>query len=89
MIKERRWRIGPSGGGKSTIDLLSKFYIVDRESYRRCKRYNTSQLRNIIGIVTQESLFHDSIRNNISFGDESIDEEKLLIKVLQRLQIYQ
>ena len=76
--------VGPSGGGKSTIiDLLSKFYIVDKGKVLvdgiDISRYNTSQLRNIIGIVTQESiLFHDSIRNNISFGDESIDEEKII-----------
>ena len=73
-----------SGGGKSTIiDLLSKFYIVDKGEVLvdgvDISHYNTSQLRNIIGIVTQESiLFHDSIRNNISFGDGSIDEEKII-----------
>ena len=76
--------VGPSGGGKSTIiDLLSKFYIVDKGKVLvdgiDISNYNTSQLRNMIGIVTQESiLFHDSIRNNISFGDESIDEEKII-----------
>ena len=76
--------VGPSGGGKSTIiDLLSKFYIVDKGKVLvdgiDISNYNTSQLRNMIGIVTQESiLFHDSIRNNISFGDETIDEKKIV-----------
>ena len=76
--------VGPSGGGKSTIiDLLSKFYIVDKGKVLvdgiDISHYNTSQLRNMIGIVTQESiLFHDSIGNNISFGDETIDEKKIV-----------
>ena len=42
-------------------------------------RYDTAYLRKIIGIVTQESiLFHDTIKNNICFGAESIDEDKII-----------
>ena len=54
--------VGPSGGGKSTIiDLLSKFYIVDKGKVLvdgiDISRYNTSQLRNIIGIVTKNQYY--------------------------------
>ena len=76
--------VGPSGGGKSTIiDLLSKFYRVKKGKIlidgTDINDYDTKKLRNMIGIVTQESiLFHDSIRNNISFGDRNIDEKKII-----------
>lgn len=76
--------VGPSGGGKSTIiDLLSKFYRVKKGKIlidgTDINDYDTNKLRNMIGIVTQESiLFHDSIRNNISFGDRNVDEKKII-----------
>ncbi len=81
---ERIALVGPSGGGKSTIiDLLSKFYRVKKGRIlidgTDINDYDTNKLRNMIGIVTQESiLFHDSIRNNISFGDRNIDEKKII-----------
>ena len=76
--------VGPSGGGKSTIiDLLSKFYRVKKGKIlidgTDINDYDTNKLRNMIGIVTQESiLFHDSIRNNISFGDRNVNEKKII-----------
>jgi len=76
--------VGPSGGGKSTIiDLLSKFYRVEKGKIlidgTDINEYDTNKLRNIIGTVTQESiLFHDTIRNNISFGDRNVDEKKII-----------
>ena len=76
--------VGPSGGGKSTIiDLLSKFYRVTKGKIlidgTDINDYDTNKLRNMIGIVTQESiLFHDSIRNNISFGDRNVNEKKII-----------
>jgi subfamily B ATP-binding cassette protein MsbA len=76
--------VGPSGGGKSTIiDLLSKFYRVEKGRIlidgTDINEYDTNKLRNIIGIVTQESiLFHDTIRNNISFGDSNVNEKKII-----------
>jgi subfamily B ATP-binding cassette protein MsbA len=76
--------VGPSGGGKSTIiDLLSKFYRVEKGRIlidgTDINEYDTNKLRNIIGIVTQESiLFHDTIRNNISFGDRNVNEKKII-----------
>jgi len=75
--------VGPSGGGKSTlIDLLNRLYdcsngkiIIDGKNIKEIKIDN---LRNIIGVVTQESiLFHDSIKNNISFGHSKINHEQI------------
>ncbi len=74
--------VGPSGGGKSTIaDLIPRFYdptqgevLLDGHALSDCK---TSAVRNLMGIVTQESiLFNDSIFNNIAFGkpDASLEE---------------
>ncbi|MDG2342115.1 MAG: ABC transporter ATP-binding protein [Cytophagales bacterium] len=76
--------VGPSGSGKSTIiDLLSKFYKAKSGDIKiDCKNintYDTYDIRKLIGIVTQESLlFHDSIRNNITFGSDKIDEKKMI-----------
>jgi len=75
--------VGPSGGGKSTIvDLLTRFYdcssgkiLIDNKNL---KEYKIESIRNLIGIVTQDSiLFHDSIKNNISFGYPKLDFEKI------------
>lgn len=69
--------VGASGAGKSTIaDLLPRFYdvnegqiLVDNIDIRQIKLNN---LRNLIGIVSQEAiLFNDSIENNIIFGKEN------------------
>jgi subfamily B ATP-binding cassette protein MsbA len=76
--------VGPSGSGKSTIiDLISKFYEAKsgeiKVDGKNINFYNTYDVRKLIGIVTQESLlFHDSIRNNITFGSNEIDEKKMV-----------
>ncbi|MBR51922.1 MAG: ABC transporter ATP-binding protein, partial [Gammaproteobacteria bacterium] len=45
---------------------------------------NKSTLRKMIGYVPQETvLFHDSVRNNLTFGDLKISDKKLK-EVLQR-----
>lgn len=76
--------VGESGSGKSTIaDLLPRFYDVnegkicfDSVDIRNLSLHN---LRDLIGMVTQESiLFNDSIRNNISFGMEHATEEEVI-----------
>jgi subfamily B ATP-binding cassette protein MsbA len=75
--------VGPSGGGKSTItDLIPRFYdtstgqvMVDGIDIKELK---IEDLRNQMGIVTQESiLFNDSVANNILFGQSQISEDKL------------
>jgi ABC-type multidrug transport system fused ATPase/permease subunit len=67
--------VGLSGAGKSTIaDLIPRFYDVERGRItlddRDIRDLRLHDLRGLLGIVTQEAiLFHDSIANNITFGD--------------------
>jgi len=73
--------VGSSGGGKSTIaDLIPRFYdptdgqiLIDGVDLRDC---TTASLRDLMGIVTQESiLFNDTIFNNIAFGSQATEEQ--------------
>jgi subfamily B ATP-binding cassette protein MsbA len=73
--------VGASGGGKSTIaDLIPRFYdptegriLIDGVDLRDCTMHS---LRNLMGIVTQESiLFNDTIFNNIAFGSEATETD--------------
>lgn len=75
--------VGPSGGGKSTLgDLLPRFYdptegmiSIDGQDIKSLK---ISDLRHLMGIVTQESiLFNDSVYQNIAFGMEGVSQEKV------------
>ncbi|MCR9249247.1 MAG: ABC transporter ATP-binding protein/permease [bacterium] len=67
--------VGPSGGGKSTIaDLIPRFYDVKSGQISidgiDIREYKLEELRQLIGIVTQESiLFNDTIYNNILLGN--------------------
>jgi len=76
--------IGPSGSGKSTIiDLLSKFYKVKKGEIKidgkNINTYDTYSLRTMMGVVTQESIvFHDTITNNITFGNKNINMEEII-----------
>jgi subfamily B ATP-binding cassette protein MsbA len=76
--------VGESGSGKSTIaDLLPRFYdinageiLFDGVALNKAK---IRDLREHIGIVSQESiLFNDSVANNIAFGRETVDMEKVI-----------
>ena len=76
--------VGESGGGKSTLaDLLPRFYdvceghiTVDGHDIRD---YKISDLRGLMGIVTQESiLFNDTVYNNIAFGMENVSKEAVI-----------
>ena len=66
--------VGASGAGKSTIaDLLPRFYDVSEGAIFidnvNIKDLKIKDLRNLMGIVTQEAvLFNDTIYNNIVFG---------------------
>jgi subfamily B ATP-binding cassette protein MsbA len=73
--------VGPSGGGKSTLlDLIPRFsdasageILLDDENI---KNISQSSLRNLMGIVNQESiLFNDTIYNNIVFGREGFSKD--------------
>ncbi len=76
--------VGPSGGGKSTIaDLIPRFYdpdegqiCIDGHPLTECQ---THSVRQLMGIVTQESiLFNDTIFNNIAFGKPEAAEEEVI-----------
>ncbi len=69
--------VGQSGSGKSTIvDLLPRFYDVDKGSIRiddtDVRDASLCDLRGLMGNVNQEAiLFNDSFYNNIAFGVEN------------------
>ncbi len=76
--------VGPSGGGKSTLaDLVPRFYdptegkiMLDGIDIREFELHN---LRDLMGIVTQESiLFNDTVFNNIAFGIEDATEVQVI-----------
>lgn len=76
--------VGPSGGGKSTLaDLVPRFYdptsggiFLDGTDLRE---FLPSDLRSLMGIVTQESiLFNDTVFNNIAFGIEGATEVEVM-----------
>ncbi len=73
--------VGESGGGKSTIvDLLPRFYDVTKGRIlldgHDVKDYKISELRSLMGIVSQDSiLFNDSVFNNIAFGLNNVSQE--------------
>lgn len=75
--------VGQSGSGKSTFaELIPRFYDVTEGDILidgiSIKNYKIHDLRNLIGYVSQEAiLFNDSLYNNISFGLENNDIEKV------------
>lgn len=75
--------VGPSGSGKTTmIDLIEKFYLLDSGDILfddiSIKDIHSSKIRENISIVGQETiLVNDSVRNNISFGNENYSLEQI------------
>ena len=76
--------VGQSGSGKTTIaNLLARFYdvsegeiLVDGENIKNIK---VTDYRNLLGMVTQESvLFNDSVFNNILMGKPDATEEQVI-----------
>ena len=76
--------VGESGSGKSTMmDLLPRFYDVQEGAITiddtDIKDLKIKALRGLIGIVSQESiLFNTTVADNISFGDENPNREKII-----------
>lgn len=76
--------VGSSGAGKSTLaDLLPRFYDIDKGEISidgvDIRRMKISDLRNLMGIVTQEAiLFNDTVAANICFGSESKSKEEII-----------
>jgi len=81
--------VGPSGAGKTTlVNLLPRFYDVDSGEIvldgSSIKDLVISDVRGLMGIVTQESiLFNDSVFNNISLGkqDATLEEIQAAAKI--------
>lgn len=75
--------VGPSGGGKTTLtDMLLRFNNPDTGTIeidgKNINNFSKSSMRNMIGYVPQETtLFFDSIRNNLTFGNSEITDLKL------------
>ena len=73
--------VGPSGAGKSTlVDLLPRFIDPTRGRItmdgRDLKDIPLGSLRSLFGVVSQETvIFHDTVRANISYGEERDEEE--------------
>ena len=76
--------VGQSGSGKSTLaNLITRFYDVNEGAIKidgiNIKDITQKSLRNLMGIVTQDSiLFNDSVKNNICLGVEQASDEEVL-----------
>lgn len=79
--------VGSSGSGKTTLtSLLPRFYdnyegdiCIDGVSIRD---YPLSNLRKQIAIVSQQvTLFNDTIRHNLSYGNDDVVTDERLIEV--------
>ncbi len=76
--------VGQSGSGKSTIaNLVTRFYDVNEGEIKidgeGIKNMTKKSLRNLIGLVTQDSiLFNDTVKNNIGLGKENASEEEII-----------
>ncbi len=82
--------VGPTGAGKSTfIKLLSRFYdpingriLIDGQNI---KEVSFKSLRERIGVIPQTPyLFSGSIFENITYGTDNIDEERVeeIVRIL-------
>ena len=75
--------VGTSGAGKTTlVNLLSRFYDVSDGEITidglDVRKVTLRSLREQIGLVTQETvLFNDSVRANIAYGLEDVDEARV------------
>jgi len=75
--------VGESGSGKSTLaDLLPRFYDIQHGEITydgiNIKEASITDLRNHIGIVSQESiLFNTSVKENIAFGMPNATNEEI------------
>lgn len=75
--------VGATGAGKSSvINLLSRFYEINKGDIlvdgHEVRDYDLTVLRRNIGVVLQDVfLFSDTIRQNITLGNDDISEERI------------
>ena len=76
--------VGKSGSGKSTFcKLISRLYVPNKgtvliDNYD-VQKVEISSIRRQLGIVSQDPLlFAGTIRDNISFGDESFSDKEIV-----------
>ena len=76
--------VGASGSGKTTlVDLITRFYdpvcgkvLIDGIDLRNI---DINSLRRQMGIVSQDTfIFNTSVRDNIAYGLENIDEQAII-----------
>ena len=85
--------VGPTGCGKSTIaNLICRLYDISGGAIlidgKNIKDYSLHSLRSQIGCVPQDVfLFSDTIKNNISYGNEQAGEEDI-IKAAKDAELY-
>lgn len=76
--------LGHTGSGKTTLTkLLVRLYDPQQGSITLngvdLRTMRLSELRQYVGVVTQEvQLFHASVRDNLTFFDDSIPDERIL-----------
>ena len=76
--------VGQSGSGKSTLaDLIARFYDIKNGEIlidgNNIKNIKISNLRSLLGIVSQESiLFNDTIYNNIKLGKIDATNDQII-----------
>ena len=75
--------IGATGSAKTTlINLIPRFYdVTDGEILVdgiNVKDYDEKELRNKVSVASQKAvLFKGNIKNNVTYGSEVVDEEKI------------
>lgn len=76
--------VGQSGSGKTTLaEMLPRFYDLEKGEILldgvNIKEYKLRDLRNLMGVVNQESiLFNDTVYGNIAFGKPDASEEEII-----------
>jgi ATP-binding cassette, subfamily B, bacterial MsbA len=76
--------VGQSGSGKTTLaDMLPRYYDPSAGALfldgMNIRDFRIHDLRQLIGVVTQESiLFNDTVYNNIAFGMDDKTEEEVI-----------
>ena len=76
--------VGDSGGGKSTfMNMLLRFYDPDEGvvciNGVDIREFTQKSLKHHIALVTQRIyIFQDTLAANVAYGEESVDEEKVI-----------